>query len=143
MFTAIEFKPWHFDAMHMREFERARVTKESIVLAASRGSAQTVIDDTDQIIAVIGFYHIFNSVIEVFMVPSIYVSRYGFQFVRLMRRYLDSLEKSMPIHRIQTLALAGIDDKWMAVLGFRFEGTLAKYTDDGLDFRMWARVKHE
>lgn len=139
--TAIGFKPWHFDAMDMRQFERERVSKEQVLEISERGQIDTLIDENDMIIAVFGFYHLFPSVIEVYMIPSIHISKCAIPFIFTMRKYLKALE-TLPVHRIQTLALASAeDDRWMSALGFRFEGTLAKYTDDGLDFRMWARVK--
>lgn len=137
---AINFQPFHFDAIEMREFERGRVSQKQLLSVTQRGECVTIVDDDDRILAIIGFYHIFDCVVEVYMIPSIYIKGCGFQFVRLMRQYMTTLERLTPVHRIQTLA-RDCEDRWMRALGFHCEGTLAKYTDDGLDFRMWARVK--
>lgn len=141
MFQTVPFEPTHLEVMAMRAFELKHLNREQLFAIQERGKMTTLIDDAGRIIMIVGYYFIFTKVIEVFVIPSIYMPEYPITVIREVRRFIKVL-LAKPVHRVQTLAAADDQtDKWMERLGFTLEGTLAKYTDEGLDYRQWSIVK--
>lgn len=137
----IAFKPDHLDIIIMKEVEDRLIDRGRLAVIAECGVTQTLMYD-GRILAILGFIELFEGVLEVFVVPSIYVYQCPVQFVRFMKRTLKSLMADRkPLHRIETKALAAPDiDKWMLALGFAMEGTHYHYSAHKDNFRTWARL---
>jgi hypothetical protein len=58
---------------------------------------------------------------------------------RAVRRYMEAA----PFRRIEAVAAVNFAPgrRWAKMLGFRFEGLMTSYLDDGSDAERWARVK--
>lgn len=103
-------------------------------------TCHTVFAPDGKIIAIMGFHELWAGVIEVFVIPSVHLPKYGKTIVRLAKTHLSNLFKVLDIHRIQSASRATPQiDKWMQVLGFTCEGTMVGYSPGGTDYRMWAR----
>ncbi len=104
-------------------------------------AASTLVHDGN-IVAIIGYYVLWDGVIEVFVIPSRHLHTCAFQYVRYMKRMVDRLATDdCTLHRIQTRSLADdCTDKWMKLLGFEKEGVLKRFTSNQKDYNMWARL---
>lgn len=142
MLHAVPWEPAHMLILETNGFENPKLkTDLAAVLVAGRGYALSMFD-ASYLICIVGYVHVFEQNVEVFLIPSVFVKDRPVTVVRECIRFLQSLEKQF--RRIQTLAVANDEhDDWMRALGFINEGTLVKYTDAGLDYRQWARVRHE
>lgn len=62
-----------------------------------------------------------------------------------VRRGLAETTRDLRLRRIEAEALTGWEPAadWLALLGFRPEGTMAGYGHDGADYDRWARVNQE
>lgn len=137
---AIQFKPDHFDLLHVREHERETVDLEQLKALASNASAWTFVAD-GRIIFVGGYVELWKGVAEVFVLPSVYISDDALGFQRAVKRTLEQWAAENGWHRMQSSSLADDKtDRWMKSLGFTCEGTLLKYTANQLNYRQWARL---
>lgn len=139
------FKPDHTDLIELRPHDKANIDldmfKSLAYMDAEKAQMQTLVAD-GRIIAIIGYMQLWPGVLEVFVLPSIYIPQHPVAFVRKIRRYLKSLEHTLDTHRIQSTARADDDTtRWMIALGFAPEGFLKKYTRDKSNYVMWARVR--
>lgn len=145
----IKFDPKHLDLMEIRPLElhgvfeladacdrMARVAKASI-------QAVTFLFD-GRVLCCAGFHELWPGVLEVWMIPSIYVKRLPISFPRMIRRYLDNIFEDFGAHRVQTTSH---DDpfhaRWMEWLGFKNETPegMRKFTYDKQTMCIYSRVK--
>lgn len=140
MFDIRAFEPGHFDILETNGMENPKLrTDLPSLITDGSGQAVSMFDREGRLILIGGFVHIFRKTVEVFIIPSIYIREHPVTVIRECNRFLDQLE--FQYHRIQTLARADVaHDEWMMALRFVCEGTLIKYTDEGVNYRMWARV---
>lgn len=138
----IPFQLAHLDFLLLREHERELIDNEKFVGMAEVGNCWTVKLD-GRMLAVIGFLKIWDGVLEVFVVPGIYIKRYPKTFLKGISEWLESMwEVRTDVHRIETKSLADDrTDKWMRKLGFTCEGTHLQYTSKRQDYRTWARIR--
>ena len=61
---------------------------------------------------------------------------------RLVKRMFDQMRQSMGLHRITTFNLEDQDmhHRWVEWLGFRFEGVIEKYDDEGGNYYQYGLV---
>lgn len=139
----IPFKPAHLDLIEVREADQIHIGAEQMQYVAEAGMSGTVFYD-GRVLGIIGWYEHWDGVYEIFMIPSIYVRKYAKTLIPIIKQYLDSLFTVHGAHRLQSTAWATDEmDRWMEYIGFRCEGTLAQYTKNKVDYRIWARVKEE
>ena len=138
---SLPFDPAHALLIDLRAHEKEVLALDKIEGLASLDQAAVVTLICDgRILAIAGFAELWEGVIEVLIIPSIYVPRYRKSFFIQIKRYLTRLEEDLPIHRMQTASLAdAATDRWMQALGFVNEGTLVRYTRTQQNYRMWAR----
>lgn len=137
MSRLVPFKPDHLDIFDMRSHEAGNMDVAYLLGVPNAFSLICA----GRIVAVIGYYELWKGVLDVFVVPSIHVPQHKKSLVKLVRGALNRLWTDLGLHRIQTSSLADEEtDRWMRHLGFHCEGTMVRYTKDGLDYRMWART---
>lgn len=136
---AVPFHTAHLDLLQLREVERGTMTREALEALANASIIRTFTID-GRILCLAGLHALWENTAEVFVIPSIYVAQYHKQFNKEVKQVLDDWQEIYT--RLQT---SSVDDaqtnSWMQYLGFECEGTMRKYSRNGLDYRMWARVK--
>lgn len=136
------FKPSDLIGIEMREHERETLNLDNFFAMAMSPMSHcaTMFDIQNNILAIVGLCELWDGVLQVFVLPSIHVSRCGVGFVRAIKRLLDSIQESHKPHRMQTWSLD--DDQtnnWMKALGFTCEGKMLYFTNNKHDYCMWAR----
>lgn len=135
-----EFKQNDIVDIVLRDHEDALFGKEYLHTIAGCSVCVTL-GCPHGVLAILGYYQPWGGVADVYVLPSIYIHRYAKSFMKYVIAYIDRLSNDLGLHRIQTTSVAnGQTDSWMRRLGFTCEGTLVKYTVDGQDYRMWAKV---
>lgn len=109
---------------------------------ASTGDSFTMICD-GRVIACGGVYVLWEGVGQVWLLPSKHLSRYPVAAVRTIKRMLDAMVESHNFHRLQAIISTKLDvgPRWIEMLGFTREGVLGKYTPQGTDYLMYARIR--
>lgn len=132
----VPFKMAHLDIIEIREHEQQILDLNKLNIIADMGNCFTFICD-GRIITVYGFYFDMPGVLQVFLIPSIYVKQYAKTFLKYIKSTIQ-IPKVLEAHRVQTISRANEEtDRWMEYLGFVCEGTLINYIM-GEDYRMWA-----
>lgn len=115
----------------------ARAALENIP-GGEAGDALTLVID-GKVIACFGYFLILPGVVQVWLLPSIYLDQHKLTFVRIVRRYLDQTAEIFSWARIQSVTENDAKHrKWMKTLGFCEEGVLKKYFH-GQDYIISAR----
>ncbi len=143
----IAFEADHLLTMDLKPMEAARLEADpamfyKIAALASYGTGVTFLYN-DVILGIIGYLEMWPGVFEVWAFPSIYVDQYPVVYLRKVKRYLQALEKSHNIRRLQTVAFADeIHNGWMAFLGFECETPqgMKQHSVLGETFNMWSKV---
>lgn len=128
--------------MDLRHQEES-VGRDYVISVANDSVCKTLFCGSNPI-AILGFYGMWNGVINVFVIPSRHVQRYAKTFLRVVRSELEALwdDPFLKLHRMETKSLANDEtDRWMAWLGFQCEGTMVAYSADRKPYRIWARVR--
>ena len=138
------FKAAHLDLIELREHDLKNLPLGMFEafedMPSDKGQALTLIVD-GRILCIVGFYMLWDGVMDVYVLPSIYIPKYPVIFVKTIRRYVKSLGSTFNVHRMQSTALADeASDKWMKAVGFEEEGVLRQYSKDKSDYKMWARI---
>ena len=137
--TKVPFEPEHLQFIQLRDQEAKSMDVDKIAqMAKASAVCETYICD-GYILGIAGHIKIWEGVLEVYIIPSIYLARYALLSQRLVKKTLDGW--STTCHRMQTSSIADTPtDKWMLALGFKWEGRLEKYTSDKVDYNQWARL---
>jgi len=129
--------------MDVREREQGTILADQRImnmLAVHSGhmDAETIIYD-GRVIACMGFLEIIPGVVEVWLIPSIYVKTIPKLFLKTVKSRLEVLASTLGFHRMQTVGPEGeFNEKWMQWIGFKCEGRM-EYYHDKKDYLMWAR----
>lgn len=145
MVERLLFEPGHLNFLKLRpeyqdtvfNLERAKRVLYHIP-GGAEGDALTLIVD-DKILACFGYFLIFPGVVQVWLLPSIYLDEHPIIFVRIVKRYIEQTADVFNWHRVQTVT--EVNDKhrrWMKTLGFVEEGVMKKYFNNQ-DYVMSAR----
>ncbi len=138
------FRFEHLELMDLRDVEARMVSAsgDKYQALATVGDGATLVYN-GVVLAAFGWLPIWPQVYEVWVIPSIHVSRYPAVFLRTVRGYVDGMFRTHPIRRMQSPAIADRHhDRWMQHLGFVNETPhgMAGYGDDGTTYNMWART---
>lgn len=141
----IPFKVEHIEIMNIREYELnttfvlANVQTALKVFEQSK-TAGTIICD-GRVIAIMGLQELWPGVCELWVLPSIYLHDYVFQFAKTILKAMNSGILNN-YHRVQIQAKDDeLHNRWLKFLRFEKEGVMRKYDNLGNDMIMWARVK--
>lgn len=143
-FKRILFHVEHLKCMDVREREEGLILGDQrimnmLLLHSGRMDAETLIYG-GRIIACMGFIEVVPGVVEVWLIPSIYVKSIPKLFLNTVKSRLEVVASTLGFHRMQTLGLEGeFHEKWMKWLGFKSEGKM-EYYHDKKDYLMWARI---
>lgn len=92
------------------------------------------------IVAIVGYVDLWESVCELFLLPSVHMKKHPIIVRTLLKMLKSGIFNNH--RRVQVRGLA--DTKHLRLfkfLGFEKEGTLRKYDSLGNDYEIWARVK--
>lgn len=149
MTKKVHFHIKHLDVMEVKpEFKESVLGLDKVryVLSTIEGNissdAITIIED-GRILLAMGYFTILPGVVEVWLLPSIYVEDTPVLFVKEVKNYLEALAQTLKWDRIQTVTQDNPQHrKWMELLGFCEEGIMKKYFL-GKDYIMSARCFDE
>lgn len=141
----IPFKVEHIEVMNIREYELnttfvLKNVQTALKVFEQSRTAGTIICD-GRVIAIMGLQELWGGVCELWVLPSIYLHDYPFQFARAVKKAMDSGILNN-YHRVQIQAKDDdLHNRWLKFLRFEKEGVLRKYDNLGNDLIMWSRVK--
>ncbi len=140
----VPFRVQHMDLLDLRPHEQELFdlgAGKNIALLAEYGTGGTIMYE-GRVLGVIGFIEIHTGVYEIWLLPSIWLPQYATIVSKLVRKTLQSMEKSHPWHRLQTSApMDDLHDRWMTFLGFQCEGILRQFTATKVDYKQWSRIR--
>lgn len=137
------FNVEHLKLMDIRHSEKGFIdaNQEKFAALAELGMGGTMMYD-GVVLASFGFYQNWPGNYEVWVIPSVYVSKYPRVFLRTVRGKLDAIARNHEVSRFQSPAIADeFHDKWMRHLGFENEtpNGMPHYID-GQTYNMWGRT---
>ena len=105
------------------------------------GDSFTLISE-GRILCVGGIFPLWPGVGQVWLIPSVHGLAKPMVFVRHIKRMLNSMQETGKYHRVQAIISTQLTrgDRWIEYLGFTKEGLLRKYTPQGTDYFMYAKV---
>jgi len=141
------FKAAHIYAMDLRPSELERLvadpkTPQKLEALSNYGMGGTLFRD-DLPIAALGYFELWPGVYELWAFPSIHVEKYAMMYLRTVKRYIQSIEKSHNPIRLQTTSFADeLHTNWMKFLGLSNETPdgMKNYSVLGQTFNMWSKV---
>lgn len=138
----------HLDLLEIRPSEVAAMALDPHAVQKMKLWIETSFSGTllynGVVLAMLGFFEIWPGVIEVWVLPSIYVPQHPIPFLRTVRRYIDSIVRDFNPHRLQSAAIDDeLHEKWMTFLGFEKEGVLRQYSTDRINYCQWSKVRTE
>lgn len=143
MINIIPFEKWHLQQLKLQPHEQEMLDNGRFLstVTASGNDCRACFYD-GKLLGIGGYLTLWPGVLEIFVVPSVYVFEYPIVVYKTIFKSCLLL-KSMPnIHRLQTGVL---DDprrvKFMKQLGFVEEGRMNQYTKSKEDYLMMAWVK--
>lgn len=142
----IPAKEDHLDLLELRKDEHASfacddLAKDHIKGLIGYSSCGTAVYK-GKIIAIFGFFQIWPGVLEVWILPSIYVQEHPIPFLRAAKQYIKGLIRDYNPHRVQSCSIDNmLHEGWMRFTGFEKEGTLRQYTANKVDYCQWAIVR--
>lgn len=142
MIKRCAFRAAHVDVFDCREQERQDL-EDSKELLEQLGTINQwgTFYHNGRILFFAGYHWVSRGVMEVAMIPSIYVPKYPKLVYSTIKQHLDILIAAFKPHRIQTVGIPdSIHARWLCRLGFHCEGLLLGYTSDKQDMHIWGRV---
>jgi RimJ/RimL family protein N-acetyltransferase len=96
-----------------------------------------------KILGIVGGHQIWKGVVEIWSLLSEDVLTIPIAFHKAISRILDFHEENIPVHRYQATVQADFTQgqRWMEVLGFKYEGLLKKYGVNQEDYVLFARIR--
>lgn len=134
-------KAAHLEALVLQPAQatwRAGMTHDQFQALAATDAAWAVLDG-DQVLMCAGVIEAAPGRGEAWALLSERGGRSMVALTRAVRRYMEAA----PFRRIEAVVAVNFAPgrRWAKMLGFRFEGLMAAYLDDGSDAERWARVK--
>ena len=93
-----------------------------------------------KVISILGILPLRIGTAEVWLLPSVHVSKYKLGFFREVGKLIESFTEKLDLKRVQATVREDftVGIKFLTKLGFMFEGRLNKY-DNGVDHYLMAR----
>jgi hypothetical protein len=140
----IPFNREHLTLLEPREYEKERVLpflNSGFLDAVERSLWSYTLVKDGRVVTCIGGLQLWSGVWEVWQIPSVYVHKYTLEYCRTLKGLLDAWAEKEKAWRLQTSSPADeLHDRWMEFLGFKCEGTMAKYNRFKIDYRIWSRI---
>jgi hypothetical protein len=143
--TEILSKPFqvgHLDlfACHPAHKERCYESANYMEQLGQIGQCASQIVD-GRILYIGAYFHVAPGVVEVFLIPSVYISRYAKSFYRQVKWWLMYLLGQPGVKRLQTWGEDTDQSRnWLSRLGFQQEGLLYCYGPKGESVTIWGLV---
>lgn len=145
MSKGVAFEMQHFKDIELRPKEERIIGRNQygfhkLAALETMGIVNTLIEQ-ETVVAIYGYVQLWEGTYECYVLPSIHVAKHSILFVKELLEWIDILENSLPMRRLQSNATADpMHDRFMRTLGFECEGTMRKFLDNGTDYRLWAKV---
>lgn len=124
--------------MDIREHEKKLIAGRDLDVLEKSVAFTGIVDGC--LICCGGVMPLHNGNAEIWLIPSVYVSKITMTFARELRKALFSIRQDLGLVRMQTACLNDeLHDRWMTFLGFQKEGVMRKY-NNGDEFSLWGRV---
>ena len=139
----VRFEPDHLKHLILQKHERDTLDISHLLLIANSLTAEVrSCFYKERLLGLGGYFPLWPGVIELFIIPSVYLPKYPKVSCRVIQWGLDILKSNPTLHRIQTTTVDDpIRNRFVASLGFRYEGTFRQYTKHQESYRMWALVR--
>ena len=142
-FTLIDLQPDHIDYIRFRDMDErtyGAIQNFRSFTKQFQGPGWTFTFE-DNVLAVFGFFPMWDGVAEGWMIGDIQLPDYGRIFLRGARQFMDWIGPRSHLHRIQfTVHAPNVHAyRFAKTLYFSSEGVLHKYAPDQTDFFMMAR----
>lgn len=136
----IPFKKEHLEVMDVREHEMAVLGFSDHISNLEKSSiAITGITD-GRVICCGGVMPFGTGNAEVWLIPSIWVSKYPIIFQKTLKKWLLNVRNDLALTRMQTACINDdMHNNWMQNLGFEREGLMRNYFN-GVDYAMFGRT---
>lgn len=133
----VDYIPEHLERLEQREVHHGEGG------AGINTPAVTFLVD-DKPIAIVGYFFLCPGVLQVWSLFSPDTCRYPLAFYKSIRNLIDYAFDSMQVRRVQMSVKVGyaLGWKWAKSLGFKCEGIMSQYGNDGSDYHLFSRVKH-
>lgn len=144
----IPAKPDHLDLLDLRGDEANEVLADGETLDRLKHMIEFSSSGTllykGVVVALFGYFPVWEGVLEVWILPSKYVEQFAIPFLRTAKRYIKALTETHRPHRIQSCSIDDVrHEGWMRFLGFEKEGTLKNYTATKQDYCQWAITRFD
>lgn len=143
----VDFQFEHLELFDWRQEEYGMFNTGSdfvnaLLAAEEKGECYTVIHD-GRILVIGGIVRRTQKTGYAFTIFSKYADGYKIMLGRLGRRMFDRMMEDMGLHRITTYNRAGMDlhGRWCEWLGFKREGVVPKFDDEGNDYVQYGKVR--
>lgn len=142
---AVNFHPDHAKGFEMRPIflEGAIQSIETIARARDSFVLTIVIDGNP--VAFIGLVIAWRGMGTVWSITSDKIKRAPVSFHKIVLEKIEEYQRIFMLRRVQMFVraeyAAGI--KWAEALGFKNEGLMAKFDQEGQDYFRFAKVKHD
>lgn len=106
------------------------------------GRLYTLINPDGSVGGVIGGVIIWKGVATLGAVLTTSIRRYPISYMRFTNEVIGEIMTEMKLHRVEFTVKAGYEtgQRWARALGFKPEGTLKHYGEDGSDYIMYGRT---
>lgn len=146
----VELKPFcfeHLDLFAWREDDlktygiRSEIM-DALTRAADKGECWTALVD-GRILVIGGIIPITKKTGYCFTLFSEYASRHKIGAARTVRRMFEGIFADFNLHRVVTFNRIGAHEhsRWCEWLGFKLEGRVEKFDDDGNDYWQYALTR--
>lgn len=137
---SVKFNVNHLDVMDIKpEYKDIVLNLAEVRYALSNipggasGDAATILID-GRIVLCLGYMQLSPGIVEVWLIPSIYMEKHAVSIIQDVKAYLNSFAEKFQWYRIQTVTQNNDQHrKWMRVLGFT-EGEPLKNYLGGKDY---------
>ena|ERR1700678_4813659 len=138
----IPFAKWHLLHVELQPHEKANLPLEAFGnLATSPSAAVWSYLYKGHVYGFYGYQWMRPGVLEIFIVPSIYVLEYPRQLYEIAKHHFEVAKRLPNLHRMQTFSWDHpVRNRFMERFGFTCEGVCRQYTSDKQDYRMWSFI---
>ncbi len=133
----------HARMIKLRDFDKDTFGGNQGLMSLIRNKFDKVHSKTmmyeGKVLCILGFEYFNPGLANIFLIASEDVCVSPIVFARAVKTYVKKAIAERPsIYRVQTQTVTNpMYDRWMRFLGFQEEGTLRRYDQNGLDYKMW------
>jgi hypothetical protein len=139
-FETVRFEPNHLKDLILAKHERKTLDINSLLFMASKPTSEVrACYHKGKLLGLGGYFLLWEGVIELFIIPSVYLPEYPKISIAVMEWGIEILKNMQNVHRIQTFTLdEPVRNKFVARFGFKCDGRLPCYTRYKEDYKIWS-----